>query len=139
MNSLFIPSGRLKGQGLVEYAIIIALVAIVVIVVMRFTGPKIGDIYSSINDSLAIGTDAGGGSSEEDGNNGLTAAQFVADLAYGLDPNNGCLPFSYGANPGCDAIYDRVQTCQGGSESPYCAALEDYLEDNPVEIPGLGN
>ncbi len=41
-----------KGQGLVEYAIILALVAIVVIVVMKLLGPKIGNTFSSINNSL---------------------------------------------------------------------------------------
>ena len=38
---LFAP--KEKGQGLVEYAIILALVAIVVIAVMRLLGPKIGN------------------------------------------------------------------------------------------------
>ena len=40
------------GQGLVEYAIILALVAIVVIAVMRILGPKIGNTFSTINSSL---------------------------------------------------------------------------------------
>ena len=47
---LFAP--KEKGQGLVEYAIIIALVAIVVIAVMNLLGPKIGNTFSSINNSL---------------------------------------------------------------------------------------
>ena len=41
-----------KGQGLVEYAIIIAFVALVVIVVMRVLGPKLGDSYSTISSSI---------------------------------------------------------------------------------------
>jgi pilus assembly protein Flp/PilA len=41
-----------KGQGLVEYAIILALVAIVVIAVVRLLGPKLGDTYSTIQNSL---------------------------------------------------------------------------------------
>ena len=41
-----------KGQGLVEYAIIIAFVAIVVIAVVRLLGPRLGNTYSSINSSL---------------------------------------------------------------------------------------
>ena len=40
------------GQGLVEYAIILALVAIVVIAVMRLLGPKIGNTFSTIASSL---------------------------------------------------------------------------------------
>jgi len=49
---LFAP--KEKGQGLVEYAIILALVAIVVIAVMRLLGPKIGQTFSSINNSLNV-------------------------------------------------------------------------------------
>jgi pilus assembly protein Flp/PilA len=47
---LFAP--KEKGQGLVEYAIILALVAIVVIAVMRSLGPKIGNTFSTISSSL---------------------------------------------------------------------------------------
>jgi pilus assembly protein Flp/PilA len=41
-----------KGQGLVEYAIILAFVAIVVIVVLRLLGPTIGNTFSSVNNSI---------------------------------------------------------------------------------------
>ena len=41
-----------KGQGLVEYAIILVFVAIVVIVVVRVIGPKVGNTFSTINNSL---------------------------------------------------------------------------------------
>lgn len=41
-----------KGQGLVEYAIILALIALVVIAVMRILGPKIGNTFSSISSSI---------------------------------------------------------------------------------------
>ena len=41
-----------KGQGLVEYAIILTLVALVVIAVMRLLGPKVGNTFSTINNSL---------------------------------------------------------------------------------------
>jgi pilus assembly protein Flp/PilA len=47
---LFFP--KEKGQGLVEYAIILALVAIIVIAVLRLMGPKLGNTYSTINNSL---------------------------------------------------------------------------------------
>lgn len=47
---LFTPIER--GQGLVEYSIILALVAIVVIAVMRLLGPKVGNSFSSINNSM---------------------------------------------------------------------------------------
>ena len=41
-----------KGQGLVEYALILLLVALVVIVVMYMLGPKVGDNYSTISSSI---------------------------------------------------------------------------------------
>jgi pilus assembly protein Flp/PilA len=47
---LFAPQE--KGQGLIEYAIILSLVALIVIVVMRLLGPKVGDSYSAINSSI---------------------------------------------------------------------------------------
>jgi pilus assembly protein Flp/PilA len=47
---LFYPQE--KGQGLVEYAIILVFVAIVVIAIMRLVGPKVGNIFSTINSSL---------------------------------------------------------------------------------------
>jgi pilus assembly protein Flp/PilA len=41
-----------KGQGLIEYAIILSLVALIVIAVMWLLGPKVGDSYSSISSSI---------------------------------------------------------------------------------------
>ncbi len=41
-----------KGQGLVEYALILVLVAIVVFAALMILGPIIGNTFSSINDSL---------------------------------------------------------------------------------------
>jgi pilus assembly protein Flp/PilA len=41
-----------RGQGLVEYAIIVVLVAVVVIAIVRMLGPKVGNIFSTINSSL---------------------------------------------------------------------------------------
>ena len=47
---LFSP--KEKGQGLVEYALILVLVAIVVIAALMILGPVIGGIFSDINSSL---------------------------------------------------------------------------------------
>jgi len=41
-----------RGQGLVEYAIILAFVALVVISVVRLLGPRIGNTFSNIVSSL---------------------------------------------------------------------------------------
>jgi Flp pilus assembly pilin Flp len=42
-----------EGQGLVEYALILTFVAIVVIAVLMLMGPMIGNVFSTINDSLS--------------------------------------------------------------------------------------
>ena len=44
---------RERGQGLVEYALILVLVAIVVFAVLLLLGPIIGNVFSSINESLS--------------------------------------------------------------------------------------
>jgi len=41
------------GQGLVEYALILVLVAIVVFAVLLLLGPIIGNVFSTINESLS--------------------------------------------------------------------------------------
>lgn len=51
-----------KGQGLVEYALILVLVAIVVIAALMILGPIIGNVFSNINSSLGdLGSNGGGG------------------------------------------------------------------------------
>jgi pilus assembly protein Flp/PilA len=47
---LFAP--KQKGQGLVEYSIILAFVAIVVIAAIRLVGPRVGNVFSTINSSM---------------------------------------------------------------------------------------
>ena len=42
-----------KGQGLVEYALILVLVAIVVIAALMILGPIIGNVFSKVNSSLS--------------------------------------------------------------------------------------
>ncbi|MCX6080003.1 MAG: Flp family type IVb pilin [Chloroflexi bacterium] len=41
-----------RGQGMVEYALILVLVAIVVIAALTILGPLVGNIFSTINASL---------------------------------------------------------------------------------------
>ena len=47
---LFAP--KEKGQGLVEYALILVLVAIVVIAILLLLGPIIGNVFSTIVGAL---------------------------------------------------------------------------------------
>jgi pilus assembly protein Flp/PilA len=43
---------RAEGQGLVEYALILVLVALVVIVILFLLGPAIGNAFSNIVASI---------------------------------------------------------------------------------------
>ncbi len=47
---LFLP--RERGQGLVEYALILVLVAIVVLAVLLLLGPVVGNAFSNIVSNL---------------------------------------------------------------------------------------
>lgn len=49
MQAMF---ARREGQGLVEYGLIIFLVAIVVIAILMLLGPQIGSIFSGITGSI---------------------------------------------------------------------------------------
>ena len=44
-----------KGQGLVEYALIIVLIAIVVILALSFLAPTIGNVFTEIGVTLSEG------------------------------------------------------------------------------------
>jgi pilus assembly protein Flp/PilA len=41
-----------KGQGLVEYALILILVTIIVLAILLLLGPTVGNMYSSIVSNL---------------------------------------------------------------------------------------
>jgi len=47
---LFAP--KEKGQGLVEYAIILVLVFVIVVAILRLLGPRVGNTFSTISSSL---------------------------------------------------------------------------------------
>ena len=51
MNSIALLEER--GQGLVEYALILVLVVIVVFAVVMVLGPVVGNVFSTVNDSLS--------------------------------------------------------------------------------------
>jgi pilus assembly protein Flp/PilA len=49
-NMLF--SLKERGQGMVEYALILVLVAVVVIAALTIMGPLVRNVFSTINNSL---------------------------------------------------------------------------------------
>ncbi len=54
LAGLYRPEER-EGQGLVEYGLIIVLVAIVVMVLLGLMGGTINNVFSRISNSLATG------------------------------------------------------------------------------------
>lgn len=47
---MYLP--REEGQGLVEYALILVLVAVVVIAILAILGPQIANIFSRVTNGL---------------------------------------------------------------------------------------
>ncbi len=45
---LFLRKEGQQGQGLMEYALVLALIAVVVIAILTLFGPQIGNMYSRI-------------------------------------------------------------------------------------------
>ena len=39
---------EMKGQGLLEYALIMILVAVIVLVILALLGPQVGGMYSNV-------------------------------------------------------------------------------------------
>ena len=50
-TTMFLP--REEGQGLVEYALILVLVAVVVIAILTLLGPQIANVFSKITNGLS--------------------------------------------------------------------------------------
>lgn len=50
VSLLLVPCER--GQGLVEYALLLALIVLVVIVILMLFGPEIGNVFSNIVDAI---------------------------------------------------------------------------------------
>lgn len=71
---------REEGQGLVEYALILVLVAIVVIAILLLLGPIIGNVFSNITAELLNPTGSGGGGSSTKAITGVTARNVVGEL-----------------------------------------------------------
>lgn len=78
-----------KGQGLVEYALILVLVAIVVIAALMILGPIIGNVFSKVNSSLS-GV-SGGGAAAPAAVSGDCTVKYADGYATALnDPNGKC-------------------------------------------------
>jgi pilus assembly protein Flp/PilA len=49
---LFYPEEE-AGQGLVEYALILVMIAVVVIAILLILGPAVGNLYSTVTTSFS--------------------------------------------------------------------------------------
>jgi pilus assembly protein Flp/PilA len=45
-------SAREEGQGMVEYALILVLIAMVIIVILSIVGKQVRNVFSNVNDAL---------------------------------------------------------------------------------------
>lgn len=74
-----------SGQGLVEYALILVLVAIVVIAVLMLLGPIIGNVFSTINSSLSSVSGGGAVAAPGIGCSDIHADGYATGAGYGWD------------------------------------------------------
>jgi pilus assembly protein Flp/PilA len=51
VSQMYLP--REQGQGLVEYALLLVLVALVVIAILLLLGPMIANVFSKVTNGLA--------------------------------------------------------------------------------------
>lgn len=52
LYGLYVPEKEFEGQGMVEYALILALVSVVAIAALVFLGGKLGPLFNSIANKL---------------------------------------------------------------------------------------
>ncbi len=52
LYGLYVPEDGFAGQGLVEYALILALVSVVAIAALLLLGPKVANIFNKVNNSM---------------------------------------------------------------------------------------
>lgn len=56
VNALAVPQ---KGQGLVEYVLIVALISIIAIAIMTTVGGQVQEVFQAVSTALQAGLDSG--------------------------------------------------------------------------------
>jgi pilus assembly protein Flp/PilA len=97
------------GQGLVEYALILVLVAVVVIAIMLVLGPAVGDVFSTVTTALASGT-------TEDA---VAVVELTDDRAWRHNhPDHVCVEFSVSSDTTVTLLYsdgeEKTVPCSAG-------------------------
>ncbi len=75
MNKL---TGKNRGQGLVEYALLLTLVAVIVIGILTLMGPQIGNVFSQVTASLG-GVSQGNQQANQNNNAQILNATALSD------------------------------------------------------------
>jgi len=118
MNKLFSSKKNEKGQGLVEYAVILSLVAIVVIGVMTTLGKKVCNTMDGVNNSLDGGSGSNCGSvaaAAPSGPQDFGNTQWKNGFDTATPINNYC------ASEGSGTSYN-LYSVNGGSYTYYIAS-----------------
>lgn len=74
MSSITHHPQREKGQGLVEYALILVLVSVAVIAILTFLGDSIDGVFEQVNDAMSGQTITGNGTEYTIGSFSATAS-----------------------------------------------------------------
>jgi pilus assembly protein Flp/PilA len=74
-----------KGQGLVEYSLILVLVAVVVIAVLMLLGPIIGNVFTTVNSTLTLSSGGGATSVPSLGCADIHPDGYATGPGYGWD------------------------------------------------------
>lgn len=53
LYGLYVPEDKFEGQGMVEYALILALVSVVAIALLITLGGKVKNVFSNVNAALS--------------------------------------------------------------------------------------
>lgn len=109
-----------KGQGLVEYSLILVLVGIVVIGALTILGPKIGNVFSNINNSIAVG---GGGAA-------IVAIPTVNDCSTLLAARNAKWQATVGVTQ--QAMSDAGWPETGPIHDSWVSATSEYQNSSEV-------
>jgi pilus assembly protein Flp/PilA len=126
---------REKGQGLVEYALILVLVAIVVIAILLLLGPVIGNVFSNITDELLSPSGSGGGGASTKAISSVSASKSFGRLIITVSVSqntrvslsgavshsgkecNGSCQFEFASYPGSGTVTATASDSSSGSAS----------------------
>ena len=143
MNTAIKKNKKEKGQGLVEYALILVLVSIVVIGALNYLAPIIGNVFSTVGGTLAS---TGGGAAvlsvateaPMDTCTELRNAQDAAYQEWSTCQRSTCASEQTAVNncdwdepdlTGCYAAGDALGICQDNANAVTCSAKFQAYQD----------